>query len=171
MQNTARNADGEAGYLGVAEKERLKAYCFLLAFAAVFLAFGYSASDLMKEILVPLDVPRTPLVLGAVALSFLLLIPLIVTYKPSAAGKVLATMRQKARRAGKQVTYESASRTVSLSVASLANTPILFGVMLQFLVGDFQMLLFMIPASVILAIIGWVVLGRFFPALSSGFLR
>ncbi len=53
----------------------------------------------------------------------------------------------------------------------MAITPILFGVMLQFLVGDFGMLLFMVPAALILAVIGWFVLGRFFPALDSGFLR
>jgi hypothetical protein len=158
-------------WLDVARKERLKAYGFLLAFAAVFLTFGYAASEAMSEVLVPLDVPRTPLVVGSVVLSFALLIPLFVTYKPSAAGKVLSTMRERARRTGKKVTLQSVSRTVSLSVAALANTPILFGVMLQFLVGDFRMLLFMVPASVIIGAIGWVVLGRFLPALDSGFIR
>ncbi|MEX0789517.1 MAG: hypothetical protein WD178_01935 [Actinomycetota bacterium] len=157
--------------MDVANKERLKAYGFLLAFAAVFLTFGYATSETMSEIMVPLNVPPVPLVVAAVLLSFALLIPLIVTYKPSAAGKVLSTLRQRARGTGKKVTLQSVSRTVSLSVAALANTPILFGVMLQFLVGDFRMLLAMVPASLIIAAIGWVVLGRFFPALDSGFIR
>ena len=155
----------------VAEKERLKAYGFLMAFAAVFLTFGYVSSETMKEIMVPLGVPREPLVAGLLLLSLLLLIPLTVTYKPSAANKVLATIRERARKTGKKVTLQSASRTISLSVAGLAITPILFGVMLQFLVGDFVLLLFMLPAALILAITGWFVLGRFFPALDSGFLR
>jgi hypothetical protein len=158
--------------MDVAEKERLKAYGFLVVFAAVFVAFGYATSRLgMNEVLVPVNLPRTPLVVVTVLLSFALLGPLLITYKPSSAGKVLAAMRDRARRSGKKVTLQTVSRAVSLSVAGLANTPILFGVMLQFLVGDFQMLLFMIPAAVILAAIGWVVLGRFFPALDSNFIR
>lgn len=156
----------------VAEKERLKAYGFLLAFAAVFIAFGYATSRSgLSEVLVPVDLPRTPLMIVTVLLSLALLVPLIVTYKPSAAGKILATMRERARRSGKKVTLQSVSRAVSLSVAGLANTPILLGVMLQFLVGDFEMLLLMLPAAVILAAIGWLVLGRFFPALDSNFIR
>lgn len=158
--------------MDVAEKERLKAFGFLVAFAAVFIALGYATSRSgMNEVLVPVDLPRTPLMVATVLLSFALLVPLTVTYKPSAAGKILATMRERARRSGKKVTLQTVSRAVSLSVAGLANTPILFGVMLQFLVGDFRMLLFMIPAAVILAVIGWVVLGRFFPALDSSFIR
>jgi hypothetical protein len=158
--------------MDVAEKERLKAYGFLVVFAAVFVAFGYATSRLgMNEVLVPVNLPRTPLVVVTVLLSFALLGPLLITYKPSSAGKVLAAMRDRARRSGKKVTLQTVSRAVSLSVAGLANTPILFGVMLQFLVGDFQMLLFMIPAAVILAAIGWVVLGRFFPALDYNFIR
>jgi hypothetical protein len=158
--------------MDVAEKERLKAYGFLVVFAAVFVAFGYATSRLgMNEVLVPVNLPRTPLVVVTVLLSFALLGPLLITYKPSSAGKVLAAMRDRARRSGKKVTLQTVSRAVSLSVAGLANTPILFGVMLQFLVGDFQMLLFMLPAAVILAAIGWVVLGRFFPALDSNFIR
>lgn len=155
----------------VAQKERLKAYGFLVAFAAVFLTFGYVSSETMKEVIVPLGVPRVPLVAGVVVLSFLLLIPLIVTYKPSAANKVLATIRERARKTGKRVTLESAARTISLSVAGLAIVPILFGVMLQFLVGDFVLLLFMLPAAIILAVTGWFVLGRFLPELDAGFLR
>lgn len=158
--------------MDAAEKERLKAFGFLVAFAAVFIAFGYATSRSgMNEVLVPVNLPRTPLMVAAVLLSFALLVPLTVTYKPSAAGKILATMRERARRSGNKVTLQTVSRAVSLSVAGLANTPILFGVMLQFLVGDFRMLLFMIPAAVILAAIGWVVLGRFFPALESCFIR
>ena len=156
----------------VAEKERLQAYGFLLVFAAVFVALGYATSRSgMNEILVPVDLPRIPLMVATVLLSFALLVPLVVTYKPSSAGKILATMRERGRRSGKKVTIQSVSRAVSLSVAGLANTPILFGVMLQFLVGDFRMLLFMLPAAAILAAIGWVVLGRFFAALESCFIR
>jgi hypothetical protein len=157
--------------LDVADKERLKAYGFLLVFAAVFIAFGYSIGPNMDEVLVPVGVPRTPLVVGAVLASFALLAPMIATYKPSSAPKVLATMRERARRTGKKVTLQSVTRSASLSVAALANTPILFGVMLQFLVGDFRLLLYMLPASLILAVVGWFVLGRFFPALNNGFIR
>lgn len=157
--------------MDVAEQERLKAYGFLLAFAAVFIAFGYSVGRNMDDVLVPVGVPRTPLVAGAVLASFALLVPMVATYKPSAAPKVLATMRDRARRTGKKVTLQSVTRAASLSVAALANTPILFGVMLQFLVGDFRLLLYMLPASVILAVVGWFVLGRFFPALNNGFVR
>lgn len=157
--------------MDVANRERLKAYGFLLAFAAVFIAFGYSVGRNMDEVLVPVGVPRTPLFAGAILASLALLVPMVATYKPSAAPKVLATMRERARRTGKKVTMQSVSRAASLSVAALANTPILFGVMLQFLVSDFRLLLFMLPVSAILAVIGWFVLGRFFPALADGFIR
>ena len=157
--------------MDIAEKERLKAYGFLLVFAAVFIAFGYSIAENMKEILVPLGVPRTPLVAGALLVSFALLGPMVVTYKPSAAPKVLSTMRERARRTGRKVTLQTVTRTASLSVAALANVPILIGVMLQFLVGDFELLLYMLPVSLILAVVGWFVLGRFFPALDNGFVR
>jgi hypothetical protein len=170
VQNTA-SATGKGAELDVAEKERLKAYGFLAAFAAVFITFGYSVGRNMDEVLVPVGVPRAPLVAGAMLASLALLAPMVSTYRPSAAPKVLSALRVRARKTGRNVTLQSVTRTASLSVAALANTPILFGVMLQFLVGDFQVLVYMLPVSLVLAVAGWFILGRFFPALHNGFVR
>lgn len=151
-------------------RERLKAYCYLLAFVVAAVAFGYwSAETIERATVSPL--PAGPLLIGAVVVSLATIAPLVVTFRPSAAGTMLSTMREKARQSNKTVSFRSATRTASLYVAALASTPMLYGVMLQFLAGEFRLLLLMVPASAILALVGWVVLGRFFQELSSRFLR
>ena len=153
-----------------ANRERLKAYGYLVIFAVGVLAFGAYTADMVKRAtLSPL--PAGPLLFGAVIISLASIAPLVITFRPSAAADMLATMREKARRANRTVSFQSACRTASLYVAALAGTPLLYGVMLLFLVGEFQLLLLMFPAAAILAAVGWVVLGRFFQELNTLFLR
>ncbi|HEX2053639.1 MAG TPA: hypothetical protein VHJ78_07950 [Actinomycetota bacterium] len=156
--------------MGEANRERLKAYGYLLLFVGAAVGFGYYAADTVERAtLAPL--PAGPLLIGAVTVSLLTILPLVITFRPSAAGSMLAVMREKARRQGKTISFQSVSRTVSLYVAALASTPVLYGIMLQFLAGDFQLLLLLLPAVGILALVGWFVLSRFFQELATLFLR
>lgn len=149
-----------------ARRERLRAYGFLVVFVLAVVGFGwYSADTVRRATVAPL--PAGPLLIGAVVISLATVVPLVVTFRPSAAGPMLATMRERARRSNRNVSLESASRTVSMYVAALAATPLLYGLMLQFLVGEFRLMLLLLPASAILALVGWFVLGRFFVALET----
>ena len=154
-----------------AGRERLRAYGYLLVFAVAVVAFGRYSADTVKRATTLSPLPATPLLIGAVVVSLASIAPLVVTFRPSAAGKMVATMREKARRADKTVSFQNACRSASLYVAALSGTPLLYGVMLLFLVGEFQLLMLMLPAAAILGAVGWVVLGRFFKELSSRFLR
>lgn len=152
-----------------AKQERLRAYGFLLIFVLAVVVFGYLSAGTIREATIS-PMPATPLLIGAVAISLATVVPLVVTFRPSAAASMLSTMQERARRSGnrnRKVTLQSAGRTVSMYVAALAGTPALYGLMLQFLVGEFQLLLLLLPASAILAAVGWVVLGRFFRALET----
>ncbi len=153
-----------------ASRERLKAYGYLLVFVAAVVLYGYLSASILREAATS-PLPATPLLTGAVVISLATVVPLVVTFRPSAAENMLATMREKARRTGKTVTFQSVSRTVSLYVAALASTPLLYGVILQFLVGEFRLMLLMLPATAILAAVGWAVLGGFFKELATRFAR
>jgi len=151
-----------------ASRERFKAYFFLLVFVAAAVLYGYIADAPLREVTVS-PMPAMPLVIGAVLISLATIAPMVITFRPSAVGNMIATMREKARRSDKTVTLTSASRTASLYVAALAGTPMLYGVMLQFMVGEFRLLLGMLPFVAILAAVGWVVLDGFFTELQNHF--
>lgn len=156
--------------LNDAGQERLKAYGLLVVFVGLAVLYGNYSAPTIREA-APASVSPTPLLIGAVLVSLATVVPLVTTFRPSSVDNLLAAMREKARRAGKKVTFRSASRTVSLYVVALAATPVLYGVALLFLIGEFLLLVLLLPAVAILAIVGWFVLGRFFKELSTKFVR
>jgi hypothetical protein len=162
--------DSKGGWVNDAARERLKAYGLFVVFVALVVFYGKYTAPSIRQ-LAPTALPPTPLLIGAVFISLATAIPLVTTFRPSSADNLLAAMREKARRAGKKVTFQSASRTVSLYVVALASTPVLYGVVLLFLIGEFLLLVLLLPAAAILAIVGWFVLGRFFKELSTKFVR
>lgn len=156
--------------MDVASRERLRAYGLLVVFVVAVMIFGYMSAPTIQAASED-PMPATPLLIGALAISLATVGPLVVTFRPSAAHNLLAVMKEKARRTDKKVTYRSASRHVSLYVVALASTPMLYGVALLFLAAEFRLMLLLLPAVGILAAVGWVVLGRFFKAMSTGFVR
>jgi uncharacterized membrane protein YczE len=154
-----------------AARERLKAYGLLVVFVALVVAYGNYSAPTIRQAAPTTTLPPTPLLIGAVLISLATAIPLVTTFRPSSADNLLAAMREKARRAGNKVTFQSASRTASLYVVALASTPVLYGIVLLFLIGEFLLLVLLLPAAAILAIVGWFVLGRFFKELSTKFVR
>jgi hypothetical protein len=165
----------EAGLLsGVgmeqARKERLKAYGLLVVFVALVMAYGRTAAQLVRETL-DTSVPAAPLIIGAVVLSLLSVAPLLVTFRTSAAAELLEKMREKARRSGKSVTMQTAARSLSMYVVALAATPVLYGVALIYLIGEFKVLLLLLPATIILAVVGWFVVGRLLREMSTMFVQ
>lgn len=156
--------------LNEAGQERLKAYGLLVVFVGLAVLYGRYSAPTIREA-APTSMSPTPLLIGAVLVSLATVVPLVTTFRPSSVDNLLAAMREKARRAGKKVTYRSASRTVSLYVVALAATPVLYGVALLFLIGEFLLLVLLLPAVAILAIVGWFVLGRFFAELGTKFVR
>lgn len=163
--------DGRRIRLEQAHRERLKAYAYLVLFVAAGAGFGRLVSDTVSSAAALSPLPAGPLLVGAVAVSLLTVVPLAITFRPSAAASMVSVMREKARRRDRTVSFESVTRTASLYVAGLASTPLLYGLMLEFLTGDFQLLLLLLPAVAILALVGWVVLGRWFREVAALFLR
>lgn len=154
-----------------ANKERIKAYVFFGVFSVLAVIYGRIAAPVLQEMLGSATMPAEPLVIAAVLISLASLIPLVVTFRPTAARQVLENLRQRARKSGKQVTMQSAGRTLSFYVAALASTPIMYGIVLIFLTGEFTLMLLLIPAAVILAAVGWVILGRLLREMSTLFLH
>lgn len=154
-----------------AYRERLRAYGYLVLFVAAGAGFGRLVSDTVSSAAALSPLPAGPLLVGAVAVSLLTAVPLVITFRPAAAPNMIAVMREKARRRDRTVSFQSATRTASLYVVGLASTPLLYGIMLEFLTGDFQLLLLLLPAVAILAAVGWVVLGRWFREAAALFLR
>lgn len=153
-----------------ARTERLKAYGFLALFAVLAVIYGVLSAPTIRQA-TPSPPAAAPLLVGAVVVSLATVAPMVLAFRPATVDNLVAGMREKARRSGKPVNMQSASRTVSLYVAALASTPILYGVALLFLVGELQLLLLLLPAAAILAAVGWFVLGRFFRELNSRFVR
>jgi hypothetical protein len=153
-----------------ARKERVLAYIFLLVFVAVLLWFGRTFARLVP-LTMDTSFPVLPLVAGAVLLSLATIFPLMSTFKVEAAATLLEKMRAKAGRSGKRVTLQTAGRAFSMYTVALAATPMFYGLALIFLVGDFTVMLLLLPATVILAVVGWVVLGRLLEAMRTMFLQ
>lgn len=152
--------------------ERLKAYVILAVFVAGALAYGRAAARAVTSTLGAAgSTTATALITGAVVVSLLTVIPLLTTFKVSEAHNVLENMRQKARKSGKKVTVQSAGRTVSFYAVALAATPMLYGVVLIFLLGQFTAMLLLLPATVILGVVGWFVVGRLMRQMSTLFLK
>jgi hypothetical protein len=80
-------------------------------------------------------------------------------------------MRDKARRSGKLVTMQTAGRSLSIYVVALAATPMFYGLALIFLVGEFRVMLLLLPATLILAVVGWFVVGRLLREMSTMFVQ
>jgi hypothetical protein len=165
----------EAGLLnGVemerARKERLKAYGLLVVFVALVMAYGRTAARLVRDTL-DTSAPAAPLIIGAVVISLLTVAPLLVTFRASAAAELLEKMREKARRSGKSVTIQSAARSLSMYVVALAATPVLYGLALIYLIGEFKVMLLLLPATVILAVVGWFVVGRLLREMRTMFVQ
>ncbi|MGQ0678199.1 MAG: hypothetical protein ACT4OM_00820 [Actinomycetota bacterium] len=153
-----------------ARKERLKAYFILALFVAATVVYGREAAPLVSSTMDPV-LPPDALIIGAVLASLATLIPLVTTFRPTEAGKLLKRMREKSRRSGKQVTMQSAGRNLSFLTASLAVTPMLYGLAVVFLIGEFQAMLILLPAAVLIAVVGWFVLGRLLKEMELHFLR
>lgn len=152
--------------------ERLKAYAFLVIFVAGALVYGRAAAKAVTSTLGAAgSTTATLMIVGAVVVSLLTVVPLLTTFKVSEAPKVLENMREKARKSGKKVTVQSAGRTVSFYAVALAATPMLYGVVLIFLLGQFTAMLLLLPATVILAVVGWFVVGRLMQQMSTLFLK
>lgn len=152
-------------------RERIKAYAFFGIFSTLAVVYGRIAAPVLEEMLGTATMPATPLAIAAVLISLGSVIPLVVSFRPAAARQLLENMRDKARKRGKQVTLQSAGRTLSFYVAALASTPIMYGIVLVFLTADFTLMLLLIPASLILAVVGWVILGRLLKEMSTLFLQ
>ncbi len=153
-----------------ARKERLMAYVFLLVFVAILLWFGRSFARLVP-LTMDTSFPVTPLVGGAVLLSLATIFPLMSTFRVEEAAKLLERLRSKASRSGKRVTLQSVGRTFSMYAVTLAATPMFYGLALIFLVGDFTVMLLLLPATAILAVVGWFVVGRVLEAMRPMFLQ
>jgi hypothetical protein len=153
-----------------ARKERVVAYIFLLVFVAILLWFGRTFASLVP-LMMDTTFPVTPLVAGAAILSLATIFPLMSTFRVEAAATLLEKLRAKARRSGKRVTLQTAGRTFSMYTVALAATPMFYGLALIFLVGDFTVMLLLLPATVILAVVGWVVVGRLLEAMRTMFVQ
>lgn len=152
-------------------KERIKAYALFGAFSLLAVVYGRVAAPVLGEIMGTATMPAAPLAIAAVVISLGSIIPLVVSFRPAAARQLLENMRERARKRGKQVTLQSAGRTLSFYVAALASTPIMYGIVLVFLTANFTLMLLLVPASLILAIVGWVILGRLLKEMGTLFLR
>lgn len=153
-----------------ARKERLKAYALLVVFVALVMTYGRVSAQLLRD-LMETSLPAAPLIIGAVLLSLGTVAPLVVTFRPAAAPELLQKMRDKGRRSGKLVTMQTAGRSLSTYVVALAATPMLYGLALIFLIGEFFAMLLLLPATVILAVVGWFVVGRLLREMSTMFLQ
>lgn len=152
-------------------KERTRAYVFFGAFSLLAVVYGAVAAPVLEEMLGSATMPSTPLAIVAVLISLGSIVPLVVSFRVSAARQLLENMRARARKRGKQVTVQSAGRTLSFYVAALASTPIMYGVVLVFLTADFTLMLLLIPAALVLAVVGWVILGNLLREISTLFLH
>ncbi|MEX2588250.1 MAG: hypothetical protein WD602_09725 [Actinomycetota bacterium] len=152
-------------------KERVKAYALFGAFSVLAVIYGRIAAPVLEEMMGTATLPATPLAAAAVVISLGSIVPLVVSFRPSAARQLLENMRERARKRGKQVTLQSAGRTLSFYVAALASTPIMYGIVLVFLTANFTLMLLLIPAALILAVVGWVILGKLLNEISGLFLR
>lgn len=172
--NTACIRRGRGSLKGVgmeqARKERLKAYALLVVFVALVMTYGRVSAQLLRD-LMETSLPAAPLIIGAVLVSLGTIAPLVVTFRPEAAPDLLRKMRERARRFGKTVTMETAGRSLSMYVVAVAVTPMLYGLALIFLIGEFFAMLLLLPATVILAVVGWFVLGRLLREMSTMFLQ
>lgn len=153
-----------------ARRERLKAYGLLVLFVGLVMAYGRWVAQTVRLIM-DTSFPATPLTIGAVVLSLASVVPLVVTFRQSAAAELLRTMREKAGRSGKRVTLQTAARSLSFYVVALAATPLLYGLALIFLIADFTVMLLLLPATVILAVVGWFLVGRLLQAMRPMFLQ
>ena len=153
-----------------ARKERVVAYVFLLVFVGIMLWFGSSFARLVR-LTMDTDFPVMPLVTGAVILSLATVFPLMSTFRVEAAANLLEKLREKARRSGKRVTIQSVSRTFSMYAVGVAATPMFYGLALIFLLGDFTVMLLLLPATAILAAVGWFVVGRLLQAMNTMFIQ
>ncbi|MEX2552409.1 MAG: hypothetical protein WD627_05360 [Actinomycetota bacterium] len=153
-----------------ARKERLKAYTILVLFVAFAVVYGRMAAEAVR-LTMDTSLPVAPLIIGAVLLSLATVAPLVVTFRPSAAPELLRKMRDKARRSGKQVTMQTAGRSLSFYVVALAATPMFYGLALIFLIGEFRVMLLLLPATLILAVVGWFVVGRLLQEMSTMFVQ
>jgi len=153
-----------------ARKERLKAYAILVAFVAFAVVYGRMAAEAVR-LTMDTSLPAAPLIIGAVLLSLATVAPLVVTFRPAAAPELLQKMRDKARRSGKQVTMQTAGRSLSIYVVALAATPMFYGLALIFLIGEFRVMLLLLPATLILAVVGWFVVGRLLREMSTMFVQ
>lgn len=153
-----------------ARKERLKAYAILVVFVAFAVVYGRMAAEAVR-LTMDTSLPAAPLIIGAVLLSLATVAPLVVTFRPAAAPELLQKMRDKARRSGKQVTMQTAGRSLSIYVVSLAATPMFYGLALIFLIGEFRVMLLLLPATLILAVVGWFVVGRLLREMSTMFVQ
>ena len=153
-----------------ARKERLKAYAILVGFVAFAIVYGRMAAEAVR-LTMDTSLPAAPLIVGAALLSLATVAPLVVTFRPSAAPELLQKMRDKARRSGKQVTMQTAGRSLSIYVVALAATPMFYGLALIFLIGEFRVMLLLLPATLILAVVGWFVVGRLLREMSTMFVQ
>jgi hypothetical protein len=153
-----------------ARKERLKAYAILVVFVAFAVVYGRMAAEAVR-LTMDTSLPAAPLIIGAVLLSLATVAPLVVTFRPAAAPELLQKMRDKARRSGKQVTMQTAGRSLSIYVVALAATPMFYGLALIFLIGEFRVMLLLLPATLILAVVGWFVVGRLLREMSTMFVQ
>lgn len=152
-------------------RERIKAYVFLGVFTVLAVIYGGVAAPVLEEILGTATMPAAPLTIAAVAISLASVIPLVISFRASAARQLLENMRERARKRGKQVTLKTAGRTLSFYVAALASTPIMYGIVLVFLTADFTLMLLLVPAALLLAAVGWVILGKLLREISTLFLH
>jgi len=153
-----------------ARKERLKAYAILVVFVAFAVVYGRMAAEAVR-LTMDTSLPAAPLIIGAVLLSLATVAPLVITFRPAAAPELLQKMRDKARRSGKLVTMQTAGRSLSIYVVALAATPMFFGLALIFLIGEFRAMLLLLPATLILAVVGWFVVGRLLREMSTMFVQ
>ena len=153
-----------------ARKERLKAYAILVVFVAFAVVYGRMAAEAVR-LTMDTSLPAAPLIIGAVLLSLATVAPLVITFRPAAAPELLQKMRDKARRSGKLVTMQTAGRSLSIYVVALAATPMFYGLALIFLIGEFRVMLLLLPATLILAVVGWFVVGRLLREMSTMFVQ
>lgn len=153
-------------------RERLKAYIVLAVFVAGALVYGRAAAEAVTSSLGASGRASAMIfTIGAIVVSLATLFPLITTFKASQARNVLENMREKARKAGKQVSMQSAGRQVSFYTAALAATPMLYGLVLIFIVGQFTAMLVLVPATLILGVVGWFIIGKLMAEMSTHFLK
>jgi hypothetical protein len=135
----------------------------LFALVGVFAVFEVVHSFFLAKVLIPVNLKRGTadlLTVAAVVVSLASVIPLLVTYRPSAIPKLLELWRYRAARVRKGFSLASASKSVSGFAAALSITPLLYGIMLLVVTGDQIRFLVLIPATLVLAAVGWFVVGR-----------